>query len=66
VTGELTVRGRTRPLSVGTTAAVLGDGQVQLDARVRVNRGDFGLTWNKLGAVSMKSTLTIRAVFTRR
>jgi len=37
-----------------------------VDAEVGVNRGDFGITWNQLGMVSMHSTLTIRAVFTRQ
>ena len=34
--------------------------------KVRVNRSDFGLTWNWLGMVSTTSTLTVHAVFTRR
>jgi polyisoprenoid-binding protein YceI len=66
VTGVLTVRGRTRPLSFAATASRTGDGEIWLDAEVHVNRGDFGLTWNLLGLVSMHSTLTIHAVFTRR
>ena len=65
VTGELTIRGRTRPLSFDATASVPGDGEVWLDAAVRVNRTDFGITWNVLGMVSQTSTLTIHAVFTR-
>jgi len=65
VTGALTVRGRTRPLSFDAAASVHGDGEIWLDARVRVNRTDFGLTWNLLGLVSVTSTLTIHAVFTR-
>jgi polyisoprenoid-binding protein YceI len=64
VTGALTVCGRTRPLSFDAAASVHGDGEVWLDAEVRVNRADFGLTWNRLGLVSMKNTLTIHAVFT--
>ena len=65
VSGVLTVRGRTRPLSFDAAASVHGDGEIWLDARVRVNRTDFGLTWNLLGLVSVTSTLTIHAVFTR-
>ena len=65
VTGALTVRGRTRPLSFDAAASVHGDGEVWLDATVRINRTDFGLTWNQLGMVSAISTLTIHAVFTR-
>jgi polyisoprenoid-binding protein YceI len=66
VTGALTIRGRTRPLSFDATTSVPGDGEVWLDAEVRVNRGDFGITWNVLGMVSQISTLIIHAVFTRR
>jgi polyisoprenoid-binding protein YceI len=66
VTGMLTVRGRTRPLSFDAAASVRGDGGIWLDADVHVNRADFGLTWNRMGMVSMNNTLTIHAVFTQR
>jgi polyisoprenoid-binding protein YceI len=66
VTGALTVRGRTRPLSIDTVASLQGDGELWLDAEVSVNRADFGMTWNVLGMSSLHSTLTIHAVFTRR
>jgi polyisoprenoid-binding protein YceI len=65
VTGVLTVRGRTRPLSVDAAASVQGDTEVCLDTEVRVNRADFGLTWNPIGMVGVNNTLTIHAVFTR-
>jgi len=42
------------------------DGEVWLDATVRINQADFGLTWNLLGMVSMNNTITIHAVFTSR
>ena len=66
VTGALTVRDQTRPVSFDAAAAVPGDGEVWLDAEVPVNRADFGLTWNLMGLISMNNTLTIHAVFTRR
>lgn len=65
VTGALTVRDRTRPLSFNAAAAVHGAGEIWLDAEVRINRADFGLTWNLVGMASMKNILTIHAVFTR-
>jgi len=65
VTGALTIRDRTLPLAFNATASVPGDGDVWLDAEVRVHRADFGITWNVLGMVSQISTLTIHAVFTR-
>jgi polyisoprenoid-binding protein YceI len=66
VTGALTVRGRTRPLSFDAAASVQGDGEVWLDAEVHIDRADFGLTWNLMGMASMNNTLTIHATFTRR
>ena len=66
VTGALTVRDNTQPVSFDAAASVQGDGEIWLDAEVHINRADFGLTWNLLGMASMHSTLTIHAVFTRR
>jgi polyisoprenoid-binding protein YceI len=66
VTGILRVRDRARPLTFDGTAAVRGDGEVWLDAQVHINQADFGLTWNRMGMVSMNNTLTIHAVFTRQ
>ena len=65
VSGVLTVRGRTRPLSFDVAPSVHGDGEIWLDAEVRLNRADFGLTWNLLGLVSATSTVTVHVVFTR-
>jgi polyisoprenoid-binding protein YceI len=66
VTGTLTVRDRTQPLSFDAGASVHGDGEIWLDAEVRINRASFGLTWNQMGMASMHSTLTIHTVFTRQ
>ncbi len=65
VTGKLTVRGRTRPLSFPARVSVFGGDEVWLDAEVQVDRADFGLTWNQLGMASMKNTITVHAVFSR-
>jgi polyisoprenoid-binding protein YceI len=65
VTGSLTVRGRTRPLSFDAKVAA-GAGEVRLDAEVPVNRADFGLTYSPLRMASLHNTITIHAVFTRR
>jgi polyisoprenoid-binding protein YceI len=66
VTGVLTVRGCTRPLSLDAAASVQGGNEIWLDAEVRINRADFGLSWNLMGMASMNTILTIDAVFTRR
>jgi polyisoprenoid-binding protein YceI len=65
VTGALTVRGHTRPLSFVATSAVHSDDEVWLDAEVFINRRDFGVDWNWAGLMSMKNTVTVHAVFTR-
>jgi polyisoprenoid-binding protein YceI len=65
VSGTLTVRDRTHPVSFA--ARVSGDeAQVVLDGETEVNRADFGLTWNQLGMTSMNNTITVHAVFTRQ
>jgi polyisoprenoid-binding protein YceI len=66
VAGTLTVRDRARPLTFAATASVHDNAEVWLDAEVRVNRADFGLTWNQMGTASMNNTLTIHAVLTKR
>ena len=63
VIGQLTVRSQTRPVTFPARVSVGGSGEVRLDAVVRVNRADFGLTWNQWGMVSMKNTITVHAVF---
>ena len=65
VTGALTVRGRTRPLSFDAVASTQGDDEIWLDAQTHINRADFGLDWNSMGMAAMSNTLTIHAVFTR-
>jgi polyisoprenoid-binding protein YceI len=65
VTGNLTVRGQTRPVSFDATVTSV-DGEVWLDAEIPVNRADFGLTWNWLGIAAMDNTIVVHAVFTRQ
>jgi polyisoprenoid-binding protein YceI len=55
VTGTLTVRGRTRPLLVDASASVHGDAEIWLDAEARINRADFGLTWNPMGMAGVNN-----------
>ena len=65
ISGTLTVRDRSRPISFPATVAQAGDSEVALDATVQVDRSEFGLTWNKMGMTSMNNTITIHAVFTK-
>src|ERR1700733_2671983 len=66
VTGALTVRDRTRPVSFPARASGLDGAQGELDGEIQVNRSDFGLTWNQLGMSSVHNTITVHAVFTRQ
>jgi polyisoprenoid-binding protein YceI len=66
VTGALTVRDRTRPVSFLARVSGFDEARVELDGEVQVNRADFGLTWNQLGMASVHNTITVHAVFTRQ
>jgi polyisoprenoid-binding protein YceI len=65
VSGDLTVRDRTRPVTFDAKASVVDAGELWLDAEVQINRADFGLTWNQMGMAAMHNTITVHAVFTR-
>ena|ERR1700722_1643205 len=66
VTGALTVRDRTRPVSFPARVTALDGTQAELDGELQLNRSDFGLTWNQLGMVSVHNAITVHAVFTRQ
>jgi polyisoprenoid-binding protein YceI len=66
VSGSLTVRDRTKPVTFDATVSAVSDGEIALDAEVPVNRSDFGLIWNQMGMASMHNTITVHAVFTKR
>jgi polyisoprenoid-binding protein YceI len=66
VAGQLTVRGRTRPASFDAQLSRFDGDEAWLDGELRVNRADFGLTWNQMGMASMDNTITVHAVFTRQ
>jgi polyisoprenoid-binding protein YceI len=65
VSGTLTVRDKTLPVTFPASASQLDGGAIALDATLQVDRSEFGLTWNQLGMASMKNTITIHAVFTK-
>ena len=65
VSGTLTVREQSRPITFPASVSRLDDGAIALDATLQIDRSEFGLTWNQLGMASMKNTITIHAVFTK-
>jgi polyisoprenoid-binding protein YceI len=66
LTGTLTVRDRTRPVTLAAKVSGFDGAQLELDGEIQVNRADFGLTWNQLGMVSVHNTITVHAVFIRQ
>ena len=65
ISGTLTVRDVSRPLSFPATVALAGDDELVLDAIAQVDRSEFGLAWNRMGMVSMNNVITVHAVFNR-
>jgi polyisoprenoid-binding protein YceI len=65
VTGDLTVRGNTRPLAFAARADQAGQGAVAVAAEVAVDRADFDLNWNQLGMLRGLTTVTVALRFTR-
>jgi polyisoprenoid-binding protein YceI len=65
VTGTLLVKDHTKPLAFPATVSAAGDDTFEVDAKVGIDRSEFGLTWSQLRMASMKNTITIHAVFTR-
>jgi polyisoprenoid-binding protein YceI len=63
--GDLTVAGVTRPLDVTATITDVAEGAVTLRAEVEVDRADFGLTWNQIGMLKGRASLSVVARFTR-
>jgi polyisoprenoid-binding protein YceI len=65
VVGTLTVRDQTRPVTVSGAVSSNGPDEISLDAELPVNRGQYGLSFNQLGMMSMDNVITIHAVFAR-
>jgi hypothetical protein len=57
----------TRPSSSPSFDAKVSaaDGEVVLDGEIRVNRADYGMTWNLIGIAAMDVAIAVHAVFTR-
>lgn len=67
VTGDLTVKGTTKPVSVdleytGTALDPFGNRRIGLEGKTQVNRKDFGLNWNaalETGGVLVSEKVTL-------
>jgi len=65
VAGTLTVRDQTRPVTVSGAVSANGADEISLDAELPVNRGQYGMSFNQLGMMSLDNIITIHAVFTK-
>jgi polyisoprenoid-binding protein YceI len=63
ITGELTVHGQTRPLTLLTDVSATAT-SATISTEVDIDRSLWGLSWAKMGA-GMKNRVTIRAHFER-
>ncbi|MFS4091643.1 YceI family protein [Streptomyces sp. AF1A] len=65
VTGQLTVRGVSRPLSVTARLTDATDAALTLETEFTVDREQFGMGWNQLGMMGGLTTVTAALRFTR-
>jgi polyisoprenoid-binding protein YceI len=63
--GTLTVRDQTRPVTINGKVSAQGADQITLDAELPINRGDYGMSFNRLNMMSLHNLITIHAVFTK-
>jgi polyisoprenoid-binding protein YceI len=67
VTGDLSLRGVTRPVTMDVELTGADSGQVTLTGKARINRKDWGVNWPAtLGTVSQHVTVEFEAVLTPR
>ncbi|KOV69174.1 YceI family protein [Streptomyces sp. MMG1121] len=65
VTGQLTVRGVSKPLSFTARLTGASAEALALDAEFTVDRAQFGIGWNQLGMMRGLTTVTAGLRFTR-
>ncbi|MCC5473879.1 YceI family protein [Streptomyces barringtoniae] len=65
VTGQLTVRGISRPVTFTARLTDASDEALTLDAEFTVDREQFGMGWNQLGMMRGLTTVTAKLRFTR-
>ncbi len=65
VTGQLAVRGISRPCTVDARLTSASADTVELAADFVVDRGEYGMNWNRLGIIRGLTTVTAMLRFTR-
>ena len=59
------MRDQTRPVTVSGKVSAQGADEISLDAELPVNRGDYGMSFNQLGMMSLDNIIAIHAVFAK-
>lgn len=57
--GPLEAAGKSLPVDLRATISVVA-GEPVIEAQTTVDRGDFGMTWNRLGMIGASSTLLVK------
>ncbi len=65
VSGELTVRGTSKPYTFTARTSEVSADAVTLTAELVIARADFGITWNQAGMIKPDTAVAITARFTR-
>ncbi|MDX3119719.1 MULTISPECIES: YceI family protein [Streptomyces] len=65
ISGQLTVRGISRPQSFTARIAGADADAITLEAEFTVDRGEFGLGWNQMGMIRGLTAVTATLRFTR-
>jgi polyisoprenoid-binding protein YceI len=64
VHGTLEAAGNATDLDLRATVTVV-DGEPVIEAETTVDRGDLGMTWNRIGMIGMPSTLHVKGTLVR-
>ena len=59
------IKGITAPVPLPVTINVLGDGSVRVVAKTQVDRGQFGVAWNRAGMIGEVATVSADTCFIR-
>jgi polyisoprenoid-binding protein YceI len=62
---SFSIKGVTMPLPLPVRITVLDDGSVRISARIEVDRAQFGLDWNRFGAIGKTAAVSADAIFVR-
>jgi polyisoprenoid-binding protein YceI len=65
-TGTLTVAGQSRPLALSIRVSEATAEAITLTTDIEIDRGEFGMTWNRLGIIRGHAHVSVVARFVRQ